>query len=146
MGSDEKETLLQKYGLSLGPKRYSAANNLPTIRIGLRKPNRWGLYDCLGNADVWLLDRFPKHVLVVNGKREWMKELGNLPYSDPAVDPLVWDEDKDAAACQLMNHLALGWGEVKRFAIVPIAEGRIFGLRVVAAPDLVAELRTRKGL
>ena len=76
----------------------------------------------------------------------WMKLMARLPFPDPAVDPLAWEEDGDLVGVVLGCQLFLAWGEVERFYVPRDTVARILGLRVVAAPDLVAELRARKGL
>ena len=45
-----------------------------------------------------------------------------------------------------MCHSSLAWGEVGRYYFHLGEHSGIVGLHVVAAPDLVAELRARKGL
>ena len=75
-----------------------------------------------------------------------MKWMESLPYPDPAVDPLAWEEDGDPVGVVLRCQLSLAWGEVERIYVPRDSVTRILGLRVVAAPDLVAELRARKGL
>ena len=75
-----------------------------------------------------------------------MKGMEGLPYPDQAVDPLAWEEDGDLVSVLLMSHPSLAWGEVGRFYCHLDEHAGIVGLRVVAAPDLVAELRARKGL
>ena len=144
VGIDGREELLRECGLTLGAlAKEGGAYSRPTVRVGLRKPNRWGLYDCLGNADAWMLDRYPRRVLE---GRPYMKWLGDLPYPDPAVDPLAWEEGGDFVGVFLLCNHALAWAEVGRFYVYLGENARVLGLRVVAAPDLVAELRARKGL
>ena len=75
-----------------------------------------------------------------------MKLMARLPYPDPAVDPLAWEEGGDLVGVLVLCHSSLAWGEVERFYVPRDTAARILGLRVVAAPDLVAELRARKGL
>ena len=142
VGPDGKEELLRRCGLTLG-KWSTQGHKLPTVRVGLRRPNRWGIYDCLGNADTWVLDLFPKRVMA--GER-WMKLMARLPYPDPAVDPLAWEEGGDLVGVIPLCHWFRAWGEVERFYVPRDTVARVLGLRVVAAPDLVAELRARKGL
>ena len=145
VGTDGKEELLRRCGLTLGElERTNGGTHIPTVCVGLRRPNRWGIYDCLGNADMWVLDRFPRRV--IERERWCLKELEGLPYPDPAVDPLAWEEDVDSAGMLLMIRQAQTWGQMIRLIISPSVDGRILGLRVVAAPDLVKELRARKGL
>ena len=144
VGTDGKEELLRRCGLTLGELLHTKAYLRPTVRVGLRRPNRWGIYDCLGNADAWVLDLFPRRILA--GRPWWMKGMEGLPYPDQAVDPLAWEEDGDLVGVLLMCHSSLAWGEVGRFYCHLDEHVGIVGLRVVAAPDLVAELRARKGL
>ena len=75
-----------------------------------------------------------------------MRWMEDLPYPDHAVDPLAWEEDGNLVGVLLMCHKSLAWGEVERFYCHLGEHSGIVGLRVVAAPDLVAELRARKGL
>ena len=140
VGVDGKEELLRKCGLTLGKLK---GNIPPTVRVGLRRSNRWGIYDCLGNADTWALDCFPRRVMA--GK-PWMKLMEGLPYPDPAVDPLAWEEGGDRVGVIPLCHWFRAWGEVERTYIPFNTAARVLGLRVVAAPDLVKELRARKGL
>ena len=140
VGTDGKEELLKRCGLTLGKLK---GHLYPTVRVGLRRPNRWGIYDCLGNADTWALDCFPRRVMA--GK-QWMKLMEGLPYPDPAVDPLAWEEGGDLVGVIPLCHWFRAWGEIERTYIPFNTAARVLGLRVVAAPDLVAELRARKGL
>ena len=143
VGTDGKEELLRRCGLTLGELLHTKAYLRPTVRVGLRRPNRWGIYDCMGNADAWVLDLFPRRVMAGS---PWMRWMEDLPYPDQAVDPLAWEEDGNLVGVLLMCHKSLAWGEVERFYCHLGEHAGIVGLRVVAAPDLVAELRARKGL
>ena len=71
VGTDGKEELLRRCGLTLGELLHTKAYLRPTVRVGLRRPNRWGIYDCLGNADAWVLDLFPRRVMA--GRPWWMR-------------------------------------------------------------------------
>ena len=76
----------------------------------------------------------------------WMKLMARLPFPDPAVDPLAWEEDGDLVGVLVLCHWFRAWGEVERIYVPQNSAVCCLGLRVVAAPDLVAELRARKGL
>lgn len=84
--------------------------------------------------------------------------LGGLRADTEAVGGSTWTyrtvggaaevvpADGDLVGVFLMCHPSLVWGEVGRFYVHLGEHAGIVGLRVVAAPDLVAELRARKGL
>ena len=67
-----------------------------------------------------------------------MKWMTSLPYPDQAVDPLAWEEDGDLVGVVLRCQLSLAWGEVERIYVPQNSAVCCLGLRVVAAPDLVA--------
>ncbi|MBP5285433.1 MAG: SUMF1/EgtB/PvdO family nonheme iron enzyme [Kiritimatiellae bacterium] len=63
-------------------------NRIPGLEVGLKAPNRWGLYDMLGNGGEHTLD-------VIDTKKINGRELNNDPqtaikYGDTEKDPLRW--------------------------------------------------------
>jgi formylglycine-generating enzyme required for sulfatase activity len=61
---------------------YAANSSQDTHPVGLKKPNRWGLYDMHGNAREWVLDQYsptyaPLRKLVAAGEQpiQWPTQL-----------------------------------------------------------------------
>ena len=137
VGHEGKQEILRQKGVSWDDSVWRIPALNPTVQVGLRNPNAWGLYDLSGNADTWLLDTFP------SGKtadaRHGVKLANDLAWQD-AVDPLFWSTDGlDGSGLFRDTRLAKGWGVVDVLYAKPGARWGCLGFRLVVGPDLLKE-------
>ena len=141
-----KEGILQKAKVKY-PEIPRFSYMIPGYIVGTKKPNRWGLYDMIGNLGEMTYDRLPS--TMSDGETQ---RVGNSPvgmvYAD-STDPLMWTKDDDSinivrAKSKYEAELGYGWGTFKRPEFWNGFKGRGkgiagFGFRIVAGPDLVKE-------
>ena len=137
VGHEGKQEILRQKGVSWDDSVWRIPARNPTVQVGLRNPNAWGLYDLSGNADTWLLDTFPS--CKTADARGGVKLANDLAWQD-AVDPLFWSADGlDGSGLFRDTRLAKGWGVVDVLYAKPGARWGCLGFRLVVGPDLLKE-------
>ena len=137
VGNYGKQEILRRKGVAWEEKTWTVPANCPTVEVGLRKPNKWGICDVTGNADQWLLDVFLAEESRIT--QSGAKDASDIPWAN-ASDPLFWSpEGVDGVGLFVDSRLGKSWAELKMFYAKPGARWRSLGFRVVAGPDLVGE-------
>ena len=139
VGVEGKQEILRKLKVSWEDKTWSIPASNPTVTVGLRKPNKWGIYDCVGNADIWLLDTFPV------SKSNFVTPANDMDFKGMNIDPLFWsNEDVSCGMFLGGSRNACGWGRINRMYVKPGACWKCLGFRIVAGPDLVKEKKLKR--
>ena len=134
-----KVEFLKKKGVDFDEK---ATWNLPGMTCGTKKPNRWGLFDMLGNIGELSYDRIPS-VLPDGYKQRPGGNPEGVKYED-AKDPLFWSpEDAPVSMVRENRGSGDGFGGVKR-NLMWTQRVRCVGFRIVAGPDLVKEKKLKR--
>ena len=137
VGNYGKQEILRRKGVAWEEKTWTVPANCPTVEVGLRKPNKWGICDVTGNADQWLLDVFLAEESRIT--QSGAKDASDIPWAN-ASDPLFWSpEGVDGVGLFVDSRLGKSWAELKMVYAKPGARWRDLGFRVVAGPDLVGE-------
>ena len=133
-----KKQILAKHGIVKDEKFWKIPANHITVEVGLREPNDWGIYDCWGNGDVFLMDVFPKDTTT------FIKEMKKLPWKDEA-DPFFWSADGiDGCSVFHVDTRSASGSRLFWMCLKPRGNFKCLGFRLVLAPDLVAERNALK--
>ena len=126
ISDDEKREILRSKNID------SKEVDIP-VEVGRRKPNAWGIYDCVGNVGQWAFD-------TVSGKKDKLTNVNDLRWQD-AVDPLFWGTSGiEGTSIFYHSYEVRGWGEIRiRYYPNPRVIMCTVGIRLVAAPDLLKE-------
>ena len=123
-------------------------NVLPTMKVGTKLPNSWGVYDMLGNGVELLLDM----VQIDNFKKRWSRNehtdlYGLLRYKAEEVDPLRMVSGKASCPCCFVRRKSkASHGDPLFDKMVNNVYGgvEIYNtFRVVIGPDLLKERGTK---
>ena len=138
VGDEGKKELLKRKGVAW-KDMFSIPSRTPSVEVGLRRSNAWGLYDLAGNVDQWLLDVFP------SARATKVTRVQDLSWSN-ATDPLFWStEGLDGSVIYLESRNRKNWTELSLFCGASRLRWRSLGFRVVAGPDLVSEQKGKPG-
>lgn len=133
VGNEGKQEMLRKKNVQWKEDTWRVPAQNPSVAVGLRKPNPWGLYDLIGNVDLFAMDVAP------SSRTKFVTPANDLAWAD-GVDPLFWcDEGVDGSGFFVTARLSQPWGELKKLYVQSGRRWRCLGFRIVAAPDLLAE-------
>ncbi len=140
VGNEGKRDILRRKSVPIDEALLNHSGNNPSVEVGMRRPNAWGIYDLTGNVGEWLLDVFPASV---SADAQWgVKPISGMEWKQN-VDPLFWI-DADFQVTSLFRASGsnqgggFGWAERVLYA-KPGAHWRSSGFRIVLGPDLIAE-------
>ena len=137
VGDEGKQDILRKNNVGWNDDTWRVPAKNPSVTIGLKKPNPWGLYDLIGNIDQWAMDVAPSSCT------SFVKTAKDLDWSD-GTDPLFWcDEGIDGAGMFVQTRKVKGWGDIERMYAGRGQHWRSLGFRIVLAPDLVSERKLK---
>jgi formylglycine-generating enzyme required for sulfatase activity len=131
VSKDDKMAMIKKYGLSAK----QIPQILPPAKVGMKKPNAWGIYDMVGNGPEVILDTCQiRNFQKSRGRNEHNDLTGAFPYKENEIDPLYFAQDNASSPCSC--HV---WAGMKRAAKIgsPVVENITF--RLVIGPDLLKE-------
>ena len=137
VGAVGKQEILRRKGVTWEEKQFSIMALNPSVEVGLRRPNAWGIHDMSGNVGQWVLDMFPLRKAI---DAQWgVKGANDLAWSD-ATDPLFWSDDGlDGTGLFLDSVRMKGWAQQNLTYARHGEKWKVLGFRLVAGPDLVAE-------
>lgn len=133
VGKEGKQEILRRKNVAWNERTWRVPGLNPTVEVGLRKPNAWGIYDCIGNADQWVLDISPS-------LRNRITPVNDIHWQD-ATDPVYWGPDGvNGTAIFRTSREVRGWAELQ-FLCSNSSNSRwaAIGFRLVVAPDLLKE-------
>ena len=133
VGEEGKQEILRKKNVGWDASTWRTPANNPSVEVGLRKPNPWGLYDLIGNIDQWAMDVAP------SSRTRFVTSARDLAWADD-TDPLFWcDDGIDGSGIFNTTRQAKAWGELEIMYAAPGRRWHCLGFRIVIAPDLIAE-------
>ena len=137
VGNHGKQEILRRKGVAWEEKMWTVPSRTPTVEVGLRKQNKWGICDVSGNVDQWAMDVFSADESRIG---QWgVKSASDIPWTN-ASDPLFWSsEGADGVGFFVDSRLGKSWAELTMLYAKPGAKWGCLGFRVVVGPDLVKE-------
>ncbi len=144
VGNEGKRDILRRKSVPIDEALLNNSGNNPSVEVGMRRPNAWGIHDLTGNVAEWLLDVFPASV---SADAQWgVKPISGMEWKQN-VDPLFWiDADFQVTSLFRASGSKVGgnaWAEGVLYA-KPGAHWRSSGFRIVLGPDLIAEQAKKK--
>ena len=144
VGNEGKRDILRRKSVPIDEALLNHSGNNPSVEVGMRRPNAWGIYDLTGNVGEWLLDVFPASVRA--DAQRGVKPVSGMEWRRN-VDPLFWN-DADYQETSLFRSSCsknggAGWAEGVVYT-KPGPHWSSSGFRIVLGPDLIAEQAKRK--